>query len=47
FGSPFTERDLRRGIETGLRGLARSAPERSHRYALVDLANAVRAKSWF
>ncbi|MEU1209071.1 tetratricopeptide repeat protein [Nocardia sp. NPDC005825] len=47
FGSPFTERDLRRGIETGLRGLARSAPERTHRYALVDLANAVRAKSWF
>ncbi|WP_405486734.1 serine/threonine-protein kinase PknG [Nocardia sp. NBC_00511] len=47
FGSPFTETDLRRGIETGLRGLARSAPARSHRYALVDLANAVRAKSWF
>ncbi|AYF77209.1 serine/threonine protein kinase [Nocardia yunnanensis] len=47
FGSPFTERDLRRGIETGLRALARSAPARTHRYALVDLANAVRAKSWF
>ncbi|MFB8009128.1 tetratricopeptide repeat protein [Nocardia sp. NPDC056000] len=47
FGAPFTERDLRRGIETGLRGLARFAPGRTHRYALVDLANAVRAKSWF
>ncbi|WP_281186563.1 tetratricopeptide repeat protein, partial [Nocardia crassostreae] len=47
FRAPFTERDLRRGIETGLRGLARSAPGRTHRYALVDLANAVRAKSWF
>ncbi|MFI1915451.1 tetratricopeptide repeat protein [Nocardia sp. NPDC020380] len=46
-GSTFTDRDLRRGIETGLRGLARSAPARGHRYALVDLANAVRAKSWF
>ncbi|UGT40823.1 serine/threonine-protein kinase PknG [Nocardia yamanashiensis] len=47
FGGPFTERVLRQGIETGLRGLARSAPERGHRYNLVDLANAVRAKSWF
>ncbi|MFC9996342.1 tetratricopeptide repeat protein [Nocardia sp. NPDC127526] len=47
FRAPFTERELRRGIESGLRGLARSAPGRTHRYALVDLANAVRAKSWF
>ncbi|WP_330185626.1 serine/threonine-protein kinase PknG [Nocardia sp. NBC_01503] len=47
FGAQFNERELRRGIETGLRGLARSAPGRTHRYALVDLANAVRAKSWF
>lgn len=46
FGAPFTERALRRGIENGLRALARSAPGRTHRYALVDLANAVRAKSW-
>nr|WP_227985068.1 serine/threonine-protein kinase [Nocardia spumae] len=46
-GRPFTERGLRRGIETGLRGLARTAPGRTHRYALVDLANAIRAKSWF
>ncbi|QLY30737.1 serine/threonine-protein kinase [Nocardia huaxiensis] len=47
FTAPFTDRDLRGGIETGLRGLARYAPDRTHRYALVDLANAVRAKSWF
>ncbi|WP_084479091.1 serine/threonine-protein kinase [Nocardia jejuensis] len=46
-GAPFDERELRRGIETGLRSLARYAPGRSHRYALIDLANAVRAKSWF
>ncbi|NNH75940.1 protein kinase [Nocardia uniformis] len=46
FGAPFTERELRSGIELGLRALARSAPARTHRYALVDLANAVRAKSW-
>ncbi|MQY23800.1 serine/threonine-protein kinase [Nocardia macrotermitis] len=47
FGAPFTERDLRDGAETGLRGLARTAPARTHRYALVDLANALRAKTWF
>ncbi|WP_324194382.1 serine/threonine-protein kinase PknG [Nocardia blacklockiae] len=47
FGEPFTERGLRHGAETGLRGLARSAPGRTHRYALVDLANAIRAKTWF
>ncbi|WP_051193792.1 serine/threonine-protein kinase [Nocardia jiangxiensis] len=47
FGAPFTERDLRNGAETGLRGLARTAPGRTHRYALVDLANALRAKTWF
>ncbi|MBB5914195.1 serine/threonine-protein kinase PknG [Nocardia transvalensis] len=47
FGEPFTERGLRHGAETGLRGLARSAPGRAHRYALVDLANAIRAKTWF
>lgn len=47
FGAPFTERDLRDGTETGLRALARGAPGRKHRYALVDLANAIRAKTWF
>jgi serine/threonine-protein kinase PknG len=47
FGAPFTERDLRHGAEVGLRGLARVAPGRRHRYALVDLANSLRAKTWF
>ncbi|MEV6215072.1 tetratricopeptide repeat protein [Nocardia sp. NPDC051833] len=47
FGRPFDERDLRDGTETGLRALARNAPDRVHRYALVDLANSLRAKSWF
>ncbi|MFD0365359.1 serine/threonine-protein kinase PknG [Nocardia sp. GCM10030253] len=46
FGAPFTDRDLREGTETNLRALARSAPGRNHRYALVDLANAIRAKTW-
>ncbi|MFC4376004.1 tetratricopeptide repeat protein [Nocardia halotolerans] len=47
FGRPFDERALRDGTETGLRALARNAPGRTHRYALVDLANSLRAKSWF
>ncbi|MFF3221869.1 serine/threonine-protein kinase PknG [Nocardia suismassiliense] len=46
FGAPFTERCLREGTEAGLRALARSAPGRNHRYALVDLANSIRAKTW-
>ncbi|GAB2701510.1 serine/threonine-protein kinase [Nocardia thraciensis] len=46
FGEPFTERELRQGTETALRGLARTAPGRAHRYALIDLANAIRAKTW-
>jgi len=46
-GAPFTERDLRAGTEAGLRTLARVAPGRAHRYALVDLANSLRAKTLF
>jgi len=46
FDAPFTERDLRAGTEAGLRALARIAPGRNHRYALVDLANSIRAKTW-
>lgn len=46
-GEPFTERDLRDGTEAGLRTLARISPNRTHRYALVDLANAIRAQTWF
>ncbi|WP_082392894.1 serine/threonine-protein kinase [Nocardia arizonensis] len=45
--APFTDRDLREATESGLRALARTAPGRAHRYALVDLANAIRATSWF
>ncbi|MGK8520979.1 tetratricopeptide repeat protein [Nocardia asteroides] len=46
FGAPFTERELRAGTEAGLRSLARGAPNRRHRYALVDLANSIRARTW-
>ncbi|WP_280503765.1 serine/threonine-protein kinase [Nocardia farcinica] len=46
-GAPFTERALREGTEAGLRSLARIAPGRDHRYALVDLANSLRAKTLF
>ncbi|MET0318115.1 MAG: tetratricopeptide repeat protein, partial [Rhodococcus fascians] len=46
-GVPFTDRGLRAGTEYGLRALARNAPGRTHRYALIDLANAIRPKSWF
>ncbi|MEO8814770.1 MAG: serine/threonine-protein kinase PknG [Mycobacterium sp.] len=44
-GFPFTEHGLRLGVETALRGLARLAPTQAHRYALVDMANAVRPTS--
>lgn len=45
-GVPFTERGLRAGTEAGLRQLARAAPSRRHRYALVDLANQLRPRTW-
>ncbi|RVW01673.1 serine/threonine-protein kinase [Rhodococcus spongiicola] len=44
---PFTERGLRAGTESALRAMARSAPTATHRYTLVDLANAVRPRSLF
>ncbi|WP_256668178.1 serine/threonine-protein kinase [Nocardia cyriacigeorgica] len=44
-GFPFTEPGLSRGLETCLRALARTAPDRLHRYRLVDLANHVRPRS--
>ncbi|AWK71396.1 serine/threonine protein kinase [Rhodococcus oxybenzonivorans] len=44
---PFTEHGLRTGTEAALRALARKAPERTHRYALVDRANTIRPKSLF
>ncbi|NLU83165.1 serine/threonine-protein kinase [Rhodococcus sp. HNM0569] len=47
FGVPFTEPGLREGLEKALRILARNATDRTHRYQLVDLANAVRPRSLF
>ncbi|WP_430334045.1 tetratricopeptide repeat protein [Rhodococcus sp. ACT016] len=46
-GVPFTERGLRAGTEAALRAMARGAPTATHRYTLVDLANAVRPRSLF
>ncbi|MGW0182869.1 tetratricopeptide repeat protein, partial [Nocardia sp. NPDC003345] len=46
-GAAFTEHALRDGTEKGLRTLARSAPDRRHRYALIDLANYMRPTTWF
>lgn len=46
-GFPFTEHGLRLGVEASLRALARVAPTKAHRYALVDLANNVRPVSTF
>jgi serine/threonine-protein kinase PknG len=46
-GFPFTPHGLRLGVEASLRGLARVAPTRVHRYALVDMANSVRPSSTF
>ncbi|TDH56167.1 serine/threonine protein kinase [Mycobacterium eburneum] len=46
-GFPFTDHGLRLGVEAALRGLARVAPTQAHRYALVDMANAVRPMSTF
>ncbi|MFV8381600.1 serine/threonine protein kinase [Corynebacterium hindlerae] len=47
FDHPFTQRGLRTGLDENLRLLARSAPFARHRYALVDMANAVRPTTWF
>ncbi|MBF6061681.1 protein kinase [Nocardia terpenica] len=42
---PFTETGLREGLEWVLRSIARTTPRRLQRYALVDLANAIRPRS--
>ncbi|MCU1644050.1 MAG: putative serine/threonine-protein kinase pknG, partial [Nocardia sp.] len=44
-GFPATEQGLRIGLEASLRELARIAPDRMHRYRLVDLANHVRPRT--
>ncbi|MGO4201149.1 tetratricopeptide repeat protein [Rhodococcus sp. TAF43] len=45
-GAQFTQRSLRAGAEEALRTLARNTAERTHRYTLVDLANAIRPTTW-
>lgn len=45
-GAEFTERGLRAGAEEALRTLARGTDARTHRYTLVDLANAIRPTTW-
>ncbi|MRH89357.1 protein kinase [Nocardia sp. SYP-A9097] len=45
-GHPYTERGLRKGLESALRAVAHATPERLARFALVDRANAVRPRSW-
>lgn len=47
FGHPYTERGLRDGLEAALRELAFATPDRLARFALVDRANAVRARTWW
>jgi serine/threonine-protein kinase PknG len=45
-GHRLDEADVRRGLETAYRNLARLTDDRTHRIALVDLANQVRPKTW-
>ncbi|WSJ20426.1 serine/threonine-protein kinase PknG (plasmid) [Nocardia sp. NBC_01327] len=44
-GFEVTETGLRRGLESSLRALAHSVPDRFHRYRLIDLANSVRPRT--
>ncbi|MBO0854758.1 MAG: protein kinase [Nocardia sp.] len=44
-GFTCSEPGLRRGVESGLRTVARMAPDRPHRYRLIDLANGVRPRT--
>ncbi len=43
---PLQERDIRLGLESSLRSLARRAPSRSERIRLVDQANHMRPRTW-
>ena len=45
-GCEPTERSLRFGLERGYRALARLTSDRTRRIELVDMANAVRPKTW-
>ncbi|MBN4927756.1 protein kinase [Hoyosella rhizosphaerae] len=46
-GVTLSEEGLRGSTERALRVLARNAPERRHRYRLIDLANDIRPRSLF
>jgi len=46
-GLRYTDEELRGGIELVLRHIARNAPRRLQRYALIDLANHLRPRSWW
>ncbi|WP_433193028.1 tetratricopeptide repeat protein [Nocardia sp. CA-107356] len=46
-GFRVTEEGLSAALESTLRSIARISPRRVHRYALVDLANRVRPRSWW
>jgi serine/threonine-protein kinase PknG len=45
-GCEPTERALRFGLERGYRALARLTPDRNRRIELVDMANAIRPRTW-
>ena len=45
-GLPLVERDVRLALEHSYRELARHAPRRAERIALVDDANRVRPRTW-
>jgi serine/threonine-protein kinase PknG len=45
-GCEPNERSLRFGLERGYRALARLTSDRARRIALVDMANAIRPKTW-
>ncbi|MDO4909612.1 MAG: tetratricopeptide repeat protein [Corynebacterium sp.] len=47
FTYPFTERGLRLGLAGHLRRAARLSPFARQRYVLVDMANAIRPRTWF
>ncbi|WP_246010646.1 serine/threonine-protein kinase [Nocardia mexicana] len=46
-GFRWTDKGLSAGLESILRSIARISPRPVHRYALVDLANRVRPRSWW
>lgn len=46
-GCAYAEPDLRRGLESALRAVARATPDTLARFALVDRANTVRPRSWY